>query len=189
MRDTREEKFVSQSEEFLEKALAEISVATLSDVSPTATRLPVALNPIIIEDYRELTADTRRAIAQAYHGELGVAYCIVLNPFDPPAKTHPLLDLSAALTEDLGLHSPLTHPMESHPEAVSRFGPPDGTLKIYDLDTKDSRAGYREQAETSEMFSAHNDGLGYGGAVRTVVFTSVRLKRIPPVATAFLAIV
>jgi len=60
--------------------------------------------------------------------------------------------------------------MEGHREAISRFGPADGTLKIYDLDTKDARFGYREQAETSEMFSAHNDGLGYAGAVEAVAF-------------------
>lgn len=170
MRDAREEKFVSQSDEFVERALAEFECAQLSDVAPVSRRLAVALRPILIQDYRNLSPDDRSAIANAYNGELGVAYCIVLNADEAPNSTHPLLDISAAIAPDLGLHNPLAHPMEGHPEAVSRFGPPDGTLKIYDLDTKDRRAGYREQAETSEMFSAHNDGLGYGGAVQTVAF-------------------
>jgi hypothetical protein len=166
----RVEKFVSQSDEFVERALAEIGFARLSDMPPVSTRLALALSPILVQDYRNVTVDVRQAIANAYHGEFGVAYCIVLNPHDPPNTTHPLLDLSAALAADLGLHNPLTHPMEGHSEAVSRFGAPDGTLKIYDLDTKDGRTGYREQAETSEMFPAHNDGLGHGGAVQTVAF-------------------
>jgi hypothetical protein len=170
MADAREKQFVSQSDEFVERALREVGVARLSAVPSVSTRLALALSPIIVKDYRNLTVDTRQAMASAYHGEFGVAYCIVLNPHDPPKTTHPLLDLSAALTDDFGLQHPLTHPMEGHAEAVSRFGAPDGTLKIYDLDTKDGHAGYREQAETSEMFSAHNDGLGYGGAVQTVAF-------------------
>jgi len=37
------------------------------------------------------------------------------------------------------------------------------------LDTKDGRMGYREQAETSEQFDAHNDGLGYAGAVEAFI--------------------
>lgn len=170
MLDASSTAFVSQSQEFLEQALADTGVARLSELPAIRERLPIALMPILIEDYRKLTDDERRAVSRAYHGEFGVAYCIVLNPNDPPEKTHPLLDLSAALASDLGLHHPLSHPMEGHPEAVSRFGQPDGTLKIYDLTTKDSQVGYREQAETSEMFSAHNDGLGYGGAVQSVAF-------------------
>ena len=55
--------------------------------------------------------------------------------------------------------------MERHPEAISRFGKPDGTLKIYDLPIPPGVDKYREQAETSEIFAAHNDGLGYGGAI------------------------
>ena len=59
--------------------------------------------------------------------------------------------------------------MEGHPEAASRFGTSDGTLKIYDLETKDGQPSYREQAETSEQFDSHNDGLGYGGAVEAFI--------------------
>jgi len=171
MLEDREQKFVSQSAEFLSTALGQLrSAGDLSALPLILDRPAFPIRPILIEDFRALGSDQRRMIAEAYYGENGVAYCIVLNPRDLPITRHPLLDLAAALAGDLPLNFPLTHPMEGHPEAVSRFGPTDGTLKIYDLDTKDARLGYREQAETSEMFSAHNDGLGYAGAVGTVAF-------------------
>lgn len=171
MLDDRERKFISQSEEFVAAALAEPGVArNPSGLPRIAERLAFPLQPIVIEDFRAINADQRRQMAHAYYGENGVAYCIVLNPSDQPTKGHPLLDMAATLAGDLPLQFPLTHPMEGHREAISRFGREDGTLKIYDLDTKDARFGYREQAETSEMFSAHNDGLGYAGAVEAVAF-------------------
>lgn len=170
MLDARSTQFVNQSQEFLEAALAQVGVANLSALRGIHDRLPIPLSPILVEDFRRLTEGERRSVSDAYHGEFGVAYCVILNPDDPPERTHPLLDLSAALASDIGLNYPLSHPMEGHPEAVSRFGQPDGTLKIYDLSSKDGRVGYREQAETSEMFSAHNDGLGYAGAVQSVAF-------------------
>ena len=66
---------------------------------------------------------------------------------------------------------PVDHPLERHPQARERFGEPDGTLKLYDLPLPTGRNGYREQAETNEMFAAHNDGLGYAGLIRQVVMT------------------
>lgn len=59
--------------------------------------------------------------------------------------------------------------MEKHPQAMVRFGEPDGTLKLYDLPLAPDQDKYREQAETSEMFSSHNDGLGYAGLIRHVI--------------------
>jgi len=94
----------------------------------------------------------------------------VMNPNAKGTRSHPLLELAEQLKGALPLSYPVDHPMEGHPEAIKRFGPPDGTLKIYDLDKRNSSTGYREQAETSEMFHAHNDGLGYGGAVEAVIF-------------------
>lgn len=171
MLEDRERNFISQSEEFIVAALKEFGAkGDLAALPRIAERLAFPLQPVLIDDFRAITADQRRTIADAYHGQNGVAYCVVLNPTDRPTHSHPLLDMAAALAGDLPLKYPLTHPMEDHPEAVSRFGPGDGTLKIYDLDTKDARFGYREQAETSEMFSAHNDGLGYAGAVEAVAF-------------------
>lgn len=59
--------------------------------------------------------------------------------------------------------------MEQHPEARRRFGEPDGTLKLYNLELPKGVDKYREQAETKEKFAAHNDGLGYGGAVEASI--------------------
>jgi hypothetical protein len=120
---------------------------------------------VLIEDYRNVSKQAKTALANAYWGEHGVAHFLVLNPTDKGVRSHPLLELAQQLSDVIPLKHPVDHPMEGHREAVSRFGPPDGTLKIYDLETKDGSTGYREQAETAEMFDAHNDGLGYGGAV------------------------
>jgi len=127
------------------------------------------LPPVIINDYRALTDESISAIAAAYWGEFGAAHFIVLNPDARGMRSHPLLEIAEQLSSMLPLRFPVDHPMERHAEATSRFGAPDGTLKIYDLDTKDGRTAYREQAETSEQFDAHNDGLGYGGAVEAFI--------------------
>jgi hypothetical protein len=81
---------------------------------------------------------------------------------------HALLTIVKQVATTLGATHPIDHPMEQHSEAISRFGPPDGTLKIYDLPIAPNIDKYREQAETNEMFDAHNDGLGYGGKVTLI---------------------
>jgi hypothetical protein len=167
--DSRELAFVEQKEAFLAKALQMLGAGTLEDLPDPTMRLPMPLPPTIIDDYRALTDISISAIATAYWGEYGVANFVVLNPDAPGSRSHPLLEIADQLAGALPLRFPVDHPMERHPEAVSRFGAPDGTLKIYDLDTKDRRTGYREQAETSEQFDAHNDGLGYAGAVEAFI--------------------
>jgi hypothetical protein len=129
------------------------------------TRKPIAILPVEIGDYREMSASEMDAIVDAFNGGLGVAHFIALNPDEPSQFTHPVLSIAQQLSSRLPLKFPVDHPMEGHQEALKRFGPADGTLKIYDLDTRDGSNGYREQAETAEMFDAHNDGLGYAGAV------------------------
>jgi hypothetical protein len=160
-----ERAFVQQKETFLTMALQMLGVRTLDELSDPTERLPQPLPPVIIDDYHSLTNDAKSALRSAYWGEHGMAYFIVLNPDAHSTMCHPMLEIADQLSDLLPLRFPVDHPMEGHPEAVARFGAPDGTLKIYDLDTKDGRAGYREQAETSEQFDSHNDGLGYGGAV------------------------
>lgn len=142
-----------------------LGLSDLGDLPDLAARRPEPLPPVIIDDYRTLTAQAISDIARCYLGEHGVAHFIVQNPEDVGSKSHPMLDIAEQLSNALPLRFPVDHPMEGHPEAVSRFGPADGTLKIYDLETRDGLLGYREQAETSEQFDAHNDGLGYAGAV------------------------
>jgi hypothetical protein len=162
---TNEQAFVDQKVVFVEKALHTLGAKALEELPDPTIRLPIPLSPVFIADYRSLSRECISDLASAYWGEFGAAHFIVLNPDVPGNKSHPLLQIAEQLCEVLPLRFPVDHPMESHAEARARFGAPDGTLKIYDLDTKDGRTGYREQAETSEQFDAHNDGLGYGGAV------------------------
>lgn len=163
--DDRERAFLEQKDMFVAEALAAAGYANLKDVPDPTTRFAAPLPPVLVSDYRRLSPQDIDAIADAYLGEHGVAHFIVLNPGDAPEHSHPLLELASQLADAIPLKYPVTHPMEGHREALGRFGPADGTLKIYNLDMKDGKTGYREQAETAEMFDAHNDGLGYGGAV------------------------
>ncbi|MCS3687527.1 hypothetical protein ABIF07_005445 [Bradyrhizobium elkanii] len=161
----RERAFQAQKDRFVTRALELLGYPSLGHVPDVRQRKPVALLPVLIGDYRKMTEQELDQLARAYSGELGIAHFLILNPDDQSDSRHPLLALANQLSDRLPLKYPVDHPMEGHPEAVSRFGSADGTLKIYDLETKDGSNGYREQAETSEMFDAHNDGLGYAGAV------------------------
>lgn len=163
--DDRETAFLAQEKLFMSLSVEQCGFANLGDVPDVTTRLAVPLRPTLIEDYRKLTDNEIQEIAKSYYGAFGVSHFLVTNPHDASQSPHPLLEVARQLRDVLPLKHPVEHPMERHPEAAARFGPPDGTLKIYDLDTRDGRTGYREQAETSEMFDAHNDGLGYAGAV------------------------
>jgi hypothetical protein len=164
--NSREYEFVMQQRDlFLTEALKLFGASAVGQLPPITRRKPIALRPTIVKDYRALTNQEIEAIATGFYGESGVAYFVVENPELVGTKVHPLTEIAAQLSNVLPLKYPVNHPMEGHQEAVSRFGAPDGTLKIYNLDTKDGTSGYREQAETSEMFDSHNDGLGYAGAV------------------------
>ncbi|MCB9958690.1 MAG: TauD/TfdA family dioxygenase [Rhodospirillaceae bacterium] len=166
--DERTQLFVGQADEFIDKGLAQLGFSKLADVATAGLPNSREVEPVIIRDYRNIKADEMDQMVHQYFGREANTHFLVLNPDAPPRSTHPLLDLCGQLREAMPVAFPVSHPMETHPEAVSRFGRPDGTLKIYDLETKDGSNGYREQAETSEEFLAHNDGLGYAGAVEAV---------------------
>lgn len=165
----RERDFVMQRHEFVSQALEDFGLSRLEDVPDIRNRKPVPLAPILIRDFRSLSEDEKSDIQQAYWGPEGVAHFIVLNQDAADAERHPLLTIAKQLAGKLPLRFPIEHPMELHPEAISRFGQPDGTLKIYDLPVPIGGKKYREQAETNEMFDAHNDGLGYGGVVEAFI--------------------
>jgi hypothetical protein len=165
---TRKElEFMSQSDIFLDLYLKEKGLSDLSEVEPITARLPFPLDPVLVEDFRNLQNSERAQIVESYN-TFGLAHLIALNPDDKPNSTHPLLDICDQLKDDLHFHHPLQHPHENHPEANSRFGA-DGTVKIYDLPKPIGGATYREQAETSEAFEAHTDGPGTAGRIQTVV--------------------
>jgi hypothetical protein len=164
-----EDRFVEQRFEFLDRSreLYPTAPATLSELM---TRPPQALQPVVVEELAALTDEEGDRVAAAFDGGYGVVSVVPLS-FRPAAngERHPLLAFAERLADRTAIGVPVDHPMEGHPEAVTRFGPPDGTLKIYNLPVEPGGARYREQAETNEMFHAHNDGLGYAGLVRTAV--------------------
>ena len=160
MSPDRELDFISQSEVFLKSALQEYGVAQLEDLPMVSERPPSPLMPILISDFRKISIDERATIRREYESEYGVAHLVVRNPKAKTNSTHPLFDIVNQLKKDLALDYPLRHPLEGHPEAVARFGEPDGTVKIYDLPIPAGSDKYREQAETSEFFALHHDGLG-----------------------------
>lgn len=164
----REQRFISQSNLFLKAALAESCASRLEDLPMVSERAAVALDPVVISDYQRISDAERVALRRDYEVDFGVAYFVVRNPDTQPQAAHPLFDMVEQLKHDLPLAHPLPHPLEGHPEARARFGGPDGTVKIYDLPIAPGANRYREQAETSELFALHHDGLGSGGTVETV---------------------
>ncbi|WP_171208876.1 MULTISPECIES: TauD/TfdA family dioxygenase [unclassified Ruegeria] len=162
------ELFTAQADEFIAKGLEQLNFETLSDVVEAGLPNAHEVEPVVVQDFRNLKANEVSQMEEQYFGPHANVHFVVMNPTDAPSSGHPLLEICTQLQDHLPLSYPVEHPMEKHPEALSRFGNPDGTLKIYDLDTKDGSNGYREQAETSEEFLAHNDGLGYAGAVEAV---------------------
>lgn len=162
----RDRRFAEQSETFVQRVLTDCGAPSLSSIELLTSRKPLPIQPVLLSDYCNISSGERRQIREDYFSDRGVAYYIALSPSEVSASSqHPVIEIANQLKDDLNLHYPLAHPLEGHPEAVGRFGPPDGTVKIYDLVKK--RGGYREQGETSEMFSLHSDGLGSGGTVQT----------------------
>lgn len=157
--------FVAQNEEFVAKALLRLKHAKLSDLPDVRLRAPIALRPTVIRDYRSLSDDEKQSLESDYGGPEAVAYFILENCSDSRFPRHPIHVMAEQLVDQLPLRFPIDHPLENHPEAAKRFGPGDGTRKIYDLPIPPHLDKYREQNETAEQFDAHNDGLGYGGAV------------------------
>jgi hypothetical protein len=159
--------FMSQSDVFLELFLKEKGISSLSEVEPITSRPPFPVPPVLVQDFRKIQGSERSQIIEDYR-QWGVAHLSLLNPDDPPNGTHPMLDICEQLKEELHLYYPLRHPSEGHPEAVSRFGPADGTVKLYDLPKPIDGVSYREVAETSDALEAHADGIGSGGTVQTI---------------------
>jgi hypothetical protein len=165
---TRKElEFMSQSDIFLDLYLKEKGLSDLSEVEPITARLPFPLDPVLVEDFRNLQNSERAQIVESYN-TLGVAHIIVLNPDDAPQTTHPLLDLCEQLKEEFQLYYPLQHPLDGRPETVSRFGPHDGTTKLYNLPKFIDGSTHREGSVTSEALDAHMEGIGTGGTIQTI---------------------
>lgn len=166
----RHGKFIEQRFDFLEKAREQLP----DDVDVTIETLlrtpPRPLTPVLIDNPTSVSDAAREALAAQFWGPDAVAYAAVRSYSKLIDGRHMVLKLADQLADDLGLRYPVEHPMEFHAEARARFGEPDGTLKIYNLPIPEGVDKYREVAESKELFAAHNDGLGYGGAVAAVTF-------------------
>lgn len=169
--DARQEEFVSQKEEFLELAGRQFPDDAGASLKTVLERPPKPLSPVVVADVDNLKEGEQAALGEAFFGPDGVAYFTCPGVERLRDDRHFSLRLAEQLSTVLPTAHPVDHPMEKHPEAISRFGEPDGTLKIYDLPIPPQAEKYREQAETNELFAAHNDGLGYGGAITVSMIT------------------
>lgn len=177
---TAEEKFTEQRFEFL--ALARERYSGMPALDELMSRPPQPLGAVVVCDVGELTEREVSEVAAELATGFGVVHVVPLTVHPPSAyDRHPLLRLAERLSTRSPIGIPIHHPMEGHPDAVARFGPPDGTLKIYGLPVERGGARYREQAETNEMFDAHNDGLGYAGLIRTAIL----MLDSPPIAGGY----
>lgn len=173
--------FTEQCEPFLQWARARYpdAPATLEDVLATTT---APLRPICVGRLDRLTSTELAQIKREFDAGPGVVHVLPAS-FDGEAANgrHALIALADQLRTVVDLGFPVDHPMEGHPEALSRFGPPDGTLKLYNLPVEPGGQRYREQAETNEMFDAHNDGLGYAGLIKNSILVLDR----PPISGGY----
>jgi len=163
--DDRYRSFTEQHVEFLDAVRCEFPDDAARRLDDVLAVPPRPLEPVPLRDPAALSDAERSALAAQFLGPDGVAAFALENPPERIRGRHFVLALAEQMSGELPLAHPVDHPMEQHDEARARFGAPDGTLKLYDLPIPEGIDKYREQAETSELFAAHNDGLGYGGAV------------------------
>jgi hypothetical protein len=127
-------------------------------VPPLADELSALVPPVIIQDFHNVTTEEKERLSQSFHGRYGVAYFLVMNPDEKAQLGHPLIDLSKQLSDTLPLSYPIAHPAEEEPLAVASFGPPDGTLKVF------QRPDQVNSQEDKELHM-HQDGVGSGGSI------------------------
>lgn len=163
----REEAFIAQSEGFRAAVLKKYPHLSDGRSPELTSRPPRAIPAVSIADYRSMTAEEISAIADQYHSGDSVSYFKVENPWAHPIDRHPIHDIATQLGEALGLCFPIEHPLEQHNDAIMRFGPPDGTVKIYDH-------GGKGGALSNQNFALHQDGLGNCGDVEAVILYAQR---------------
>jgi hypothetical protein len=168
-----EQEFCLQRHEFLAVAKRRYGNAP-GGLNEFFSRPAYPLEPVRVGNLAALTAKERSCVAAAYHDGYGVVH-VLPECFEYSQggdhRGHPLLNLAEQLTVDVSIGHAVAHPMENQPEASARSSLPDGTLKLYNLAISPGAGGYREQAQTNEMFDAHNDGLGYAGLIKTSIIT------------------
>lgn len=166
-----EEKFCLQRHDFLAAAKRQYNDAPGS-IDGFFARPACPLEPVRVGNLAAPTLEERARVEAAYSNGYGVVH-VLPERFEycqgDDRRHHPLLDFAAQLAVNVSIGHPVDHPMEGYPKA--RSGPQDGTLKLYNRPTSPGVNKYREQAQTNEMFDAHNDGLGYAGLIKTSIIT------------------
>ncbi len=79
----------SEARKFMDLALNELRIRNISDVNYPIKRDVLPIEPIILNDYKKITANEKDRVCIDYNSERGVAYFICLNPDDKSTK-HPL---------------------------------------------------------------------------------------------------
>ena len=174
---SQESAFTGQRLPFFERATARYGRVAVS-IEEYCGRSPQPLQPLVVKNLEALTRGELDSLRDGYASGYGALH-VVPQTFRAHANSgeqHPLLLFAKQVAEVLPLGYSVDHPMEGHTEARARFGPPDGTLKLYNLPIPPGQDRYREQAETTELFAAHNDGLGYAGLIRSSI---IALDRAP----------
>jgi hypothetical protein len=166
-----EREFTAQRHEFLDAAKARYP-STPSSMEELISQRPIPSPALTVQDLCKLTAEEINKITQSLTQGKGVVHVVPLT-FKPAAdgEQHPQREFARLISSRIEIGYPVDHPMELHPEARARFGSPDGTLKLYNLPIPEGHERYREQAETNQLFAAHNDGLGYAGLIYTSIIT------------------
>lgn len=161
--------FLNQAPVFIERSLDSLGILTLNDLPLLSNELPTLIPPVLIQDFRNVTTEEKEALSNDFYGRYGVAYFVVMNPASKAAFGHPLIDLSRQLSTRLPLSYPISHPAETDPLAATLFGPPDGTLKVFQRPDQDNSQEMRE-------LHLHQDGIGSGG---TIVAISLYCESAP----------
>ncbi len=153
-----DDRFLQQAPSFIDQALAALGVGAMVDLPPI-DNLPSPVNPVCVRDLLQVSDEEKADLARMFYGRQGVAAFSLAKP--SYARKHPLIELASQLSDALPLMYPIAHPGESDRGALTHFGSPDGTLKVF------QRSDQKTSLQSEELH-LHQDGVGLAGAVVAV---------------------
>lgn len=163
----RETAFLAQSEIYLEKCLEVYGFNSLEEVPKLRDQRPEPLSAVRIEDLDEPNDAERTALSNSFKSEAGVAYFVAESWEPDVSRPHVIHRFAEALTSDLPVKYPITHPLERHPGVLRVARAFDGTAKLYASQS-------RGVALSAGPVNAHVDGLGAVGTVDVVILLMER---------------
>src|SRR5947207_1099459 len=97
----RDRLFVEQSKVFTERLLDDREDPNLSSIA-VRSRKPFPLQPVFLQDYRNISLEEQQQIREDYFSDRGVAYFIALNPNERDnSSLHPLFQITDQLKDVL----------------------------------------------------------------------------------------